>query len=158
MNPSVKRHIKLLAERFEHQVQFDRNAMIISNSSNTIRIEEYKKYDLEITYNINNSTTKTERVPQEEPYDLIIKILTRYEMGEVKFRLGNPIQIQDWIEEERYKSTRIVDLQRWILKEKSDHVILGGNRLEAEYFKGVIILMDDIVLSPCNVVDFPLEG
>lgn len=157
MNSTIKKHIKLLAERFEHQLRYDRNALIIYNSSNTIRIEEYKKSDLDISYNVDTSSTKTERVPQDRAYDIIIKILTRYEVEEVKFSLGTPIQLEDWIEEESYKRTRIVDLQRQILKEDADHVILGGNRLEAEYFKGVIILMDDLMWMPCNVIEFPLE-
>lgn len=157
LNSKVKRHITLLAERFEHQIRYDKNALILFNSMNTIRIEEYKRDQLEISYNIGNSETKTERISIREVYDLIIKTLTRYEVHEVDFLLGTPIQLKEWMEEEWSKSSRILDLQRKIKDENSEQIYLGGNRYEAEYYKGVIILMDDILWQPCNVIDFPLE-
>lgn len=157
MNPTTKRHIKLLAERFEHQIHFDRQTICLSNFKNSIRIEENHKRKLEVSYNVDDSNTITNAVTPIELYDLLIKILSRFETEKVVFKSEEPIQLEEWIATECQRNTRILDLKRRIQRENSDHVILGGNRLEAEYFKGVIILMDDLSWSPCNVVDFPLE-
>lgn len=148
----------MLAERFKHHVRFNGNDMILTNSDNTIRIEEHKKGHLDVTYNVGRSHEKTVRVSHKQVYDLIIKILIRYECHEVTLNQSAPIQIEDWIEEEQRNRITIIELKRTIKKENSEHVILGGNRLEAEYYKGIIILIDDIMMQPFNVVDFDLEG
>lgn len=157
MNPITKRHIKLLAERFDHQIHYDRNTIHLSNFKNSIRIEETIKKELEVTYNVGNSEKLSHVVSFVELYDFLIKILIRYELEEVKLKLGTPIQLEDWIDTESYRSMRVIDLKRTILTKQSDHVILGGNRLELEYFKGVLILIDDLQWTPFNVIDFPLD-
>ncbi len=157
MNPKTKRHIKLLAERFEHQIHYDRHVICLSNFKNSIRIEENRKRKIEVSYNVDDVSTITNAVTPIELYDLLIKILSRFETEKVQFKSEQPIQLEEWIATECQRSTRILDLKRRIQRKNSDHVILGGNRLEAEYFKGVIILMDDLLWTPCNVVDFPLE-
>jgi hypothetical protein len=34
------------------------------------------------------------------------------------------------------------------------HATLGGNRVVAEYYRGILVLRDDLAIAATNVVDF----
>jgi len=64
------------------------------------------------------------------------------------------LQIDDYINDE-HGLPRLLSLQR----ELSDNPSivrkeLGGNRILAEYFRGVMILRDDLIMAGTNVIDF----
>lgn len=158
MTVSLKKHFKILAEFYSHSVDFDKDVMVISSSLNTIRISQLNKNETKVSYRLSSETKET-IVRNADSYDVIIKLLTRSEEYLCSFGTDSmhTMTIENFIEEEMKSGSTIKDLKNLILKGSSEYVDLGGNRFEAVYYKGIIILTDDLLWTKFNVIDFELN-
>jgi len=158
LNPRIKRHIKLLAEKFDHMVSYDRNDIFVLSDFNSICIGSTRKGLITLVYNAEDNLQVKIEVGEIQFYDPYINILKRTAPEKVEIRNNDIIQLQDFMEFERIARRTIPELKHELYTNQVDHKYLGGNRFEAEYYKGIITLIDDLpngMLS--NVIDVKIE-
>lgn len=156
INATVKKHIKLLSELYSHSIDYNENTIILKNQLNDIRVTQINKTEIELTFIINSEEQQL-TIRNNDCYDVLIKLMMRSEsylcpFGDKFMKLIEPI---DFLEEEMSGATEL-DLKKIIFSKSSEYVDLGGNRFEAIYYKGVLILTDDLLWSKFNVVDFDI--
>ena len=155
IEPKIKQHIKLLAERFGHSLSYEGSRILLFNEINAISITSTKKERIEISYNVDQTSPQEAiEVGNETVYDPLIQLLKRAFLHPITLRNSSIIQLSDFLSEERIARKTIPELKHEWLTQQIEYKNLGGNRFEAEFFKGVVILTDDLpdaMLS--NVVD-----
>lgn len=154
MNNVIKRHIKLITEKYDHALTYDRSRLIINSEKNHIEIEEAGKDQFCLKYNTNEGV-ETITIAQEDVFDVLIALYTRWETTRVDEKRGELLKMAHFLEEEgKGAEKRLKQLRLDLKNNELNYRHLGDNRIEAEYFKGVIILKDDIMAYKSNVVDF----
>ena len=154
MNKERKKHIKILAEKFNHKIEYDRDIMVLKNSFNEIRIWTEDKYGTNISFNKSNDLSEEFKLKTEDFYNVLIEILGRKHIEE-KLMIGTGIllTIKEWISEEgEFANEQLEGLKIELNSKQIEYKNLGGNRFFAEYFKGVLILTDDFCWGKSNVI------
>ncbi|NOQ71198.1 MAG: hypothetical protein GQ574_04295 [Crocinitomix sp.] len=153
MNQNVKKNIRLLAEKYKHDIQYRERSILLTSSINQIEITQKDKYGFYFSYNPNLEGKKRE-VDFHDIYDVLIDLLSRREIYHLKPKNGNLLTIDDWIDGDGCASDKAFQKQ---FKELDQSVLeyknLGGNRIEAEYYKGLIIIIDDLLMDKSNVIE-----
>lgn len=152
MNHQVKKNIRIVAEKFCHTIEYFPDCMLISNSCNTVKLSQKNKYKFDLTYNSEKSEIAI-KVAIEDIYDVLIDLLRRTHLYIPPRKPGHLLALKDWHNEEshcqRYFDALISNLKIGPV----DYRDLGGNRIEAEYYKGLILLTDDLNWSKSNVIE-----
>ena len=154
MKKELKKHIKLLAEKFNHKVEYEKEVMVLQNVVDEIRIWEEDKYGTNVSYNEGKDLKIELKLNSENFYNVFIEILGRKSQEE-KLMIGDGIllTIEEWIKEEGdFAKDQIEGLKIDLENEQIEFRKLGGNRFEAEYFKGILILTDDLCWGKSNVI------
>lgn len=154
MDKELKDHVKILADKFHHKVEYQKDVMILENQINHIKVWGKDKYGINISYNLNENQSANVKIENDDVYDVIIELLNRKEHNEkLKRKTGILITIEEWITEEgEFAKEQLeklkIDLQYQQIKFRA----LGGNRFEAEYNNGILILTDDLCWAKSNVI------
>ena len=154
MKKELKKHIKLLAEKFNHKVEYEKEVMVLQNVVDEIRIWEEDKYGTNVSYNEGKDLKIELKLNSENFYNVFIEILGRKSQEE-KLMIGDGILLtfEVWIKEEGdFAKDQIEGLKIDLENEQIEFRKLGGNRFEAEYFKGILILTDDLCWGKSNVI------
>ncbi|WP_053989917.1 hypothetical protein [Mangrovimonas sp. TPBH4] len=150
----LKEHIKLLAEKYNHKLTYDKFKIIVFSDKNYVEINELNQKSVEITYNYSTGKEKT-ILKNSDIYDLLIEILTRFELNIIRSKNCELLNISHFIEEEgKVANKRLAELKSEIKNGQVIYRNLGGNRIEAEYYKGILILKDDLMNYKSNVIEF----
>lgn len=151
---TIKRNIKLLAEKYNHLIEYDKNAIILKNSNNDIRIWEEDKHEMNVRYNIDNKNINNLKLDKNHFYDLLIELLTRKKSNlNIEPKDGTLLTLEEWVNEEGdFAKEKLENLKRELKNSKIEYRLLGGNRYVAEYFKGIIIITDDLYWAKSNVI------
>lgn len=150
---SIKKNIRLLCERYDHSIEYSAEDLLIKSDLNWIKISPKSKYGFVIKYNTKSTNIQIE-IRSEDIYDVLIEILTRPQLYELKAKTGKLLELNDWITEEGSGIAKeLKTLKATASLEKVDFKNIGGNRLEGEYFKGIIILTDDLRWDKSNVFE-----
>ncbi len=154
MNRELKKHIKILADKFNHKVECQKDVMILKNKINHIKLWEKDKYGINISYNLNENQSDNLKVETENIYNVILELLNRKEQNEkLKMKTGILITIEEWINEEgEFAREQLEELKRDLQYQQIEFRELGGNRFEVEYYKGILILTDDLCWAKSNVI------
>jgi len=153
LDKTIKKHIRILVEKYNHTIKYHPKHVNISNDINTINIVQNNKYNFDVDYNEIFKTEKVQ-VPINEIYDILLDLLIRNEAHKIEPKTGEVLSIEDWVKEEDSYAKSALDKLRSDLKIKPfDHRDLGGNRFELCYYKGLIILTDDLCLYKSNVIE-----
>ena len=154
MNKSIKKNIRLLSQKFNHSIDYHIDCVFIHSSLNRVKISQEKKYGFKVQYNsfLKNISIDIEK---EDVYDIILELLKRTELYELKEKTGFLLNVKKWINEEAndYGKEIIQGLIKVSKKDLIEYENLGGNRIEAEYYKGLIILNDDLCWDKSNVIN-----
>lgn len=154
MLPNLKEHIKLLAEKYNHKLTYDRFKILVFSDKNRVEVQALDTKSVEITYNHSTGTEKT-ILKNSDVYDLLIAILTRFELNIIPSKNCELLNISHFIEEEgKVAHKRLAELKSELKKGQVMYRNLGGNRIEAEYYKGILILKDDLMNYKSNVIEF----
>ena len=154
MKKETKQHIKLLAEKFNHNIEYEKEVMLLKNNLNEIRIWEKDKYGINVSYNDKNNSLKEMKLEVEDFYEVLLEILMRTSIVD-NLRIGTGIllTLEEWVNEEGdFAKEKLESLKRDLKNEFIEYRNLGGNRYEAEYFKGILIIMDDLCWAKSNVI------
>ena len=147
-----KKRLRLLAERLGGEIAYAYDGgLIIRFIAGSIDFTPDSKIDM--TCKI---TTPTETfcfiTPKVFAFDILHKFVTNPSLNSYTPK-GLPLTVQDYIDEENTAST-VSELQTRIAAGTVTNGELGGNHYDAEYYNGILILIDVFTGAPTNVVDF----
>ena len=154
MNKEVKSNIRKLAEKFNHEIEYHKDIVVLKSEINKIDLWQTDKYGINISYNLNENIYDKLEVKIEDVYDIILTLLSRKENLE-KFILkkGTLLTTEEWIKEEgKFAEEQLEELKRDLRYEQIEFRELGGNRYVAEYYNGLLIMTDDLCWAKSNVI------
>ena len=153
MNNTIKKHIRLLAEKFNHSIEYVGNGLTIQNSINFIEISPVSESKSIFTYNVDGEKVK-KSIDNSIIYDLLIDCITRTSSDALSLKNSTPITIDDWVNEEGVWAIDALNkLKKEIREGTISDKVLGGNRFEVEYYQGLLILTDDLCWGRSNVIE-----
>jgi len=154
VNKNIKKHIKILAQKFNHSIEYEKNVLILKNDVNEIKIWEENKYGINISFNLLNKL-KQVKITTERIYDFMIELFQRRNSSEdIKLNSEMILTIDDWVNEEGdFAKQQLEKLKNDLKTENIKYRQLGGNRYEAEFYNGIIILTDDLYFAASNIVE-----
>lgn len=139
----IKKCVRLIAEKFSYSTDYLKEIIIISNQDNRIEIELKGNEQYEISYEyLSKSENITTSI--DELFDLLIQLLMFEEKHNISLHEGEIITIQNWITDEQISLKEIEQILSDLKKENVESYQFRGNRIMAEYYKGIIILLDDL--------------
>lgn len=154
MNKEVKSNIRKLAEKFNHEIEYHKDIVVLKSEINKIDLWQTDKYGINISYNLNENIYDKLEVKIEDVYDIILTLLSRKENLE-KFILkkGTLLTTEEWIKVEgKFAEEQLEELKRDLRYEQIEFRELGGNRYVAEYYNGLLIMTDDLCWAKSNVI------
>jgi hypothetical protein len=128
MNPQTKKNIKLLCDRFLHNINYERDDLLIYNSINEIRVTHLRKNTFQIKYNCLFETDVI-NLEEEEIYDVLIQIFQRKTIKKVTKSRNEIITLEVLKEEEYFTEKRLKSLIEELKHLTQDYKNLGGNRI-----------------------------
>lgn len=142
MESIVKRNVRLLAEKYEHSVSYPPQGLKISSTLNELCISPQSKDILLVEYN-SSSERETVYVSTQGIYDIVLQILQRRNAHSVKMKSNHILNIEKWVSDEGKNALKdFNNLKQELKNSNPSNRIMFGNRIEAEYYSGVIILQD----------------
>lgn len=154
MEKELKKNIKILAEKFNHKIEYQKNTLILKSDINEIRLWETDKYGINISYNLSEDLKENLESETQFVYDILLELLTRNKREDkLSLKPGILLTIEEWIEEEgEFATEQLEKLKRDLANEQIEYRELGGNRFEAKYVNGILILRDDLYWAKSNVI------
>ena len=153
LKKEFKKHIRVLAEKYNHRVEYIKDVMVLKNEINEIKLWKTDKYGINVTYNLKEGELKVLKIETQNVYDLILDLLCRTEQKILTIKTGDLITLKYWINEEgEFVENQLEKLKADLKLEQITSRELGGNRYEAEFYNGVLILMDDLCWAKSNVI------
>jgi hypothetical protein len=138
----IKKCVRLIAEKFSYSTDYLKEIIIISNQDNRIEIElKGNQYEISYEY-LSKSENITTSI--EELFDFLIQLLMFEEKQNISLHKGEIITIENWITDEQISLKEIEQVLSDLKKENIENYQFRGNRIMAEYYKGIIILLDDL--------------
>ncbi|MDQ1098683.1 MULTISPECIES: hypothetical protein [Chryseobacterium] len=147
----TKKNIVLLSERYNHQVSYYQDIIIVSNKKNIVKIRPDVKDTFLIKYNFEGGIAEIQ-VQEVEIYDLLMNIFFRKSFEKISINQGTLMNIDDIYDEfgdVKEFSKRLAQLMLKNVK----YYDFGGNRTLIQYYKNILILIDDICLAKSNVIN-----
>ncbi|MEO1048994.1 MAG: hypothetical protein AAFX87_00095 [Bacteroidota bacterium] len=153
MDKSVKKNIRLFAEKYKHTIEYDKDVMLLKSKINQIKVWVEDKYGVNIALNKGQLITDI-KVDTHLIYDALHQIFIRNsDLDAYKRPAGILITLDEWINEEgEFAEEQIQQLKKQLADATIDYKHLGGNRFIAEFYKGVVILTDDLSWAATNIV------
>ncbi|MBF0598435.1 hypothetical protein [Faecalibacter rhinopitheci] len=142
-NIEVKNKIKILCEFFSYKITYENDILRIFNPKNEISIKQTNKNQYLIIYNTNNSYDEIE-VYENEVFDALINIIYRIDLEKIELNEFETITLEILKEFEYSDKHKLEDTLEKIIKQNIENKNIGGNRILHKYYKGYLILMDDL--------------
>jgi hypothetical protein len=156
MQYKIKKYIKILAEKFYHTMEYDKEALLLIGQLNEIRIEKGKKSNFIISYNHENGVEAL-NILDDEIFDILLELFWRNDLDRIKLKGG---ELLNW---ELFKEIEKEDAfwDNFLLKVKKEadekgfqYREIGGNRILLEYYNGLLIMFDDLKFYKSNVIEY----
>ena len=152
MDHTIKKHIRLLAEKYQHTINYKANGILLTNSFNEIELYQKDKGQFSIHFN-PSVDGKALDVDFPNVYDVLIDLLRRTQAHPYQPKNGNLLTLADWFEGEQSFMKQLHNLIKKESLTPIDCVNFGGNRFELEYYKGIFILTDDLMAKRSNIFE-----
>lgn len=151
MDNSTKKHIKILAERFSQLIEYDRDILILRND---IRVWQKDKYGYNISFNLLGKH-RLLKVSIDGIYNVVIQLLRRENnTQDVELKSEVVLTVEHWVSEEGdFAREQLEKLKKDLKTESIKYRDLGGNRYEAEFYNGILILTDDLCFLSSNIIE-----
>jgi hypothetical protein len=147
-----KKRIRLLAERFGGSIDYAHDGgLAVSTSEGCIRFRPISKSDMNCVLMTSEGEIAF-AYAKRYVFDIILRFVWCSPLEGYK-PIGMPLTLQDFIDGER-AGERISELMRHVSGGTAKNERLGGNYYNAEYYNGILILFDILLVSPANVVEF----
>ncbi len=134
-----KKHIGILANKFNHSSEFEGNSLIFKSNLNFIRLTDTLKNSVMIHYNVTNGENVIS-VDEDDLIDVVYELLRRDKLEIITLKEGSLMSVEKYIEEvgQHYFDKKIG------ASKIHKNEILAGNRMEAEIYDNLLILTDDL--------------
>ncbi|MCR9154376.1 MAG: hypothetical protein NXI09_09720 [Bacteroidetes bacterium] len=140
MNHQLKKHIRILSERFGYVIDYYGSKLKLSNELNDIFVDSPDKYGLVIEFN-GLDEVKRVKLKESEVCGFLIELMRRVDLYS-KARTPLPIDPDLFKQSEGYElSVLLKRIKEKVENEKVESFQYGGNMFEIEYYKGLVILM-----------------
>lgn len=149
-----KKHIKILADKFNHSIEFSSSSLIIKSNINFIELTETQKNKVNIRYNVTGGEVKLS-VTEIDLIDVVFEILRREKLEPVEMKEGELMSLKNYIDEvgKHYVQEKIKKIKFSRTDGTYKNEILNGNRMEAEVYDNLLILTDDLRVCKTNTID-----
>ena len=156
MNKELKSHIRKLAKKFNHEIEYQNDIVVLKSEMNKIELWEPDKNGVNISYNLSDNNFDKLKVEHDGVYDILIDLFRREKGSKLTLKNGVLLTIEEWIKEEgEFAKEKFEELKKDLHSEQIEFRELGGNRYEAEYYDGLLILKDDLCWAKSNVIPIP---
>lgn len=150
-----KKRLRILAEQLSSSVRHrPHDAITVRTDSGTATFTS-QSYDT-MTCSIDlGDGSRTFPLPKRYVFDIVDRLGNEH-LAETLRDYPRPplLTLNDYINDEHGLS-ELVSLQRQITKNPSlDRKALGGNRILADYVRGVLVLRDDLIMAGTHVIEF----
>ena len=154
MEKVLKKNLKILAAKFNHSIEYEKDVLLLKNEVNEIRIWEKSNSKISVSYNVDQIDKEQLTINTDSVYDLMLQLLSRKDPKILfKAKSGILLTIEEWIKEEGdFLSPSLEELKRDFQDGKINSKNLGGNRYLATFFNGILILTDDLCWAKSNVI------
>lgn len=146
----IKKNIRLLSEKFNHEISYYEKGILIKSDKNFIEIIPQHQKKLLVKYNIEDGINEVE-ILDFEIYDLLINIFRRKELETIALNLSFPLNLEDL--EEFGDLNKFEEYLMSLVESNTDYINIGGNRVLTEFYKNILILRDDIGHAKSNVIN-----
>lgn len=150
----VKTKIKVLANLFEHTVEYAGNVIYVYNQINRISLQPGAKEDIVVSYNYDYQTDTLNLSPIHF-IDTFIDLLTRNGNYKVQQKPGSQaIDLRLYYDLEGNEA--LEDVSKLLGEFKEGCAInknLRGNRINAKYFEGYILFIDSLNDYNASLID-----
>lgn len=143
MEKNLKNRINKFAERFNYNVVYQNEDLVLTNHKQVIRIREEKKSKNLLNISMNENE-KAIVLPEEFIFEILYKIFHRTFEFDIELNPGKVLNIQDFCEIE-YLS------KDWLEKAR-EKKLSGGNRILFEFYYDYLILVDDLNYFKTNIM------
>lgn len=147
----IKKNITLLSGKFNHEISYFESLISIQNNLNFIEIFQLSKEMLLVKYNVENGIDEVE-ILTAYIYDLLINIFLRTELNKVSLNIGDLLDVKD-VKEEFNDIKEIENKLFELISNNVQYYDFGGNRILTQYYKNILILIDDICYAKSNVLN-----
>jgi len=149
----IKKNIRLLAEKHEHSISYLPNSIEINNEINEISIVQHTKELFRIEFNLTKEKQAI-YISNLEIYDVVLQVVKRKNIHPIKIKTFPLLSIKQWLSDEGKSAQNDFNkLKTDLRKSNPANRIMFGNRIEAEYYSGIIILEDIMNEFVSNVVN-----
>ena len=153
MTREISHNIKLLSEKLDLMHEVKKESVVLKNDNISVNIRQKDALQFQIEYS-NYSDSYKRTVDLNLIYDFLIDVLLEKDnLKTIAPKTGVPLTIEKWIEiEGDFAEEQLKKLHNEIERRDIEFKELGGNVIEAVYFKGVIFLTDVLCETPSNIV------
>lgn len=153
LNKTLKQNIQLLAELFSHQLTYEKYAIHLNSTLNNITIWAEDKYALLVCFNLENKSQQI-KIEHYAIYHVLLELMQRRtDTQNVSLPHHELLSLDKVWSEERYSVQEELKKQRITTgQENMVYHDFSGNRYLVRYFKGILILKDDLCYAMSNVV------
>lgn len=153
MDNKIKKQVRLLSEKYSHKINYDLEILNITNNFNNIKLVSIDRENIQVEYNADLQVTKLTLVNQEV-FHTLIELFLRTDAYQIQSNNGFLLTLNDWFQEEgSFAKESYESLKKVLQISEIEYLNLGGNRIEAEYYKGVLILTDDVNFYKSNLIE-----
>ena len=153
-----KKRLRLLVEKLGGVLEYrDDDSIDVRFNTGSIRISSLSYDTMQCDLKVGDAAFPV-RAPKVFVFDIVSRLAAPHLAPLLRnYTHGSLLTLQDYIDNEQGGScmetlhTRIVD------DPSITHSNLGGNRILAEYYHGVLILCDDLCDDATNVIELSLQ-
>lgn len=155
MNP-FKTELAVLGQKFGYRLTYIAQKRHFTNGVNQIWIEPLKNKHLLKCSSKTDSNLNECLLNADELIDAFYNVLQHPTFSKIQINSGPLITLHDYIETEKKEAQKsLVNLKKVLQTEAPNEYRLKGNRIEALYYRGFLILKDDLSYLKTNMISFP---
>jgi hypothetical protein len=150
-----KKRLRLLAEKLGGTLAYDQDGSLrLRFNTGSARFSSLSYDAMHCEIELGDAAFPI-RAPKEFVFDIADRLAAPHLAPKLRsYTRGSLLTLQDYIDDE-HGGPCIESLRKRLVDDPSlVQANLGGNRIFAEYYRGVLILCDDLCRDATNVVDF----
>jgi hypothetical protein len=149
-----KKRIRLLGEKQGFSIEYlPQDSLRLSTGEATIEFKSKSRTEMDCFVTTSAKDSFHFVADKVLVFDIILRFTTPHHQETLRsYKTGQPLIIADYIAEENGEN-EVMKLQQHISTNPQMAITLGGNRIEVEYYRGVVIITDDLMTVPANVVE-----
>ncbi len=150
-----KKRARIFSEKLGGVIDYGKNdSLNFQIGDNSVVFTPVSKNEMNCTINLNNGSTSYQ-ISKDYIFDIIEKLcLPHLSETLLKYKNKTILQLSDYINEENGQKLLDELRQRIVDNPSLETADLGGNRIIVEYYRGILVISDDILWCATNVIDF----